>query len=167
MLAWRRSANATRSQDRRSDTGQERPSVRLRRVRLYLYTGRAAFFTPGSEESGYPLGQALLAIGALLFGIAFGGMHKRLRGRPDDVVNVWAEFRALLRSGEFACSVLVAPIVFCGVYIAIKQQPDQVIAFLFAFQNGFFWDQIFARAKPPAEAPPKSGTSTAGDSSSS
>lgn len=113
----------------------------------FLYTGGPGFFSPTGSQGGYPLGHALLAIGALLSGIVFGGMHKRLRDMGDEPVDAVSEFRALLRSGEFASSVLVAPIVFCGVYIAIKQQPDRVIAFLFAFQNGFFWDQIFARTK--------------------
>lgn len=38
--------------------------------------------------------------------------------------------------------VLIAPIVFYGVYATINTLPDSLLAGLIAFQNGFFWQSI-------------------------
>jgi len=44
--------------------------------------------------------------------------------------------------------ILVAPIVFLITWgIAEKMKIDAVITYCFAFQNGFFWEIIFKKAK--------------------
>ena len=38
--------------------------------------------------------------------------------------------------------VLIAPIVFYGVYATVNTLSDSILASLIAFQNGFFWQSI-------------------------
>jgi hypothetical protein len=47
---------------------------------------------------------------------------------------------------EFFRPVLVAPIVFLTVYTTVTKQSRGVIPVLLAFQNGFFWQTVFASA---------------------
>jgi hypothetical protein len=42
-------------------------------------------------------------------------------------------------------ALLVAPIIFVGVYKATNTNPDKVLAALLAFQNGFFCDSILRK----------------------
>ena len=49
------------------------------------------------------------------------------------------------QSASFATALVVSPIVFYAVYNATKEQPDNVVSLLLAFQNGFFWQVILER----------------------
>jgi hypothetical protein len=40
-------------------------------------------------------------------------------------------------------AICVSPLVFFVTYQAIAQLPDDTVAMLYAFQNGFFWESIF------------------------
>jgi hypothetical protein len=37
---------------------------------------------------------------------------------------------------------IVSPIVFGAIYSTLAEQPDQVISYIVAFENGFFWSAI-------------------------
>lgn len=56
-------------------------------------------------------------------------------------------FRNAFHSASFATAIVVSPIVFFAVYNATREQPDNMIALLLSFQNGFFWHVIFERAE--------------------
>jgi len=49
---------------------------------------------------------------------------------------------------QFFRPVLVSPIVFLSVYMTVTKQPRGLVPILIAFQNGFFWQTIFASAGP-------------------
>ncbi len=46
---------------------------------------------------------------------------------------------------ELLRPLLVSPIVFGAVWAAAKEQPPNVLVYVTAFQNGFFWQTIFGR----------------------
>jgi hypothetical protein len=81
---------------------------------------------------------------AILLGITFGSVYDKLKGKLGRV-EVLKELLETFQSSRFLISLLIAPLIFAGVYVAAKSQPDRVVAFLFAFQNGFFCDSIFRR----------------------
>jgi len=94
-----------------------------------------------------PLFDLILVAIAMLAGILFGSIYERLKQRKR-AVTLGKELAAVLSSPSFYRSLLAAPIVFAGVYTAAKAQPDQVVAFLFAFQNGFFCDAVLRQQEP-------------------
>ena len=42
-----------------------------------------------------------------------------------------------------ALPMLVSPMIFGGVYGSLRDSPRDFRAFIFAFQNGFFWETVF------------------------
>lgn len=52
-----------------------------------------------------------------------------------------SDFKSLLRFSSIK-PLLIAPIVFYGVYATIHTLTDSLLAVLIAFQNGFFWQSI-------------------------
>lgn len=77
---------------------------------------------------------------------------------------LWDHFRAGrrwedIKAADFVLPFLVSPIIFFTIWsIASKREVDFILA-LIAFQNGFFWQAIFAKAGPilPAQAAVSSG----------
>ncbi len=43
--------------------------------------------------------------------------------------------------------ILVSPVVFYTVYLFASKEPDTIVALLFSFQSGFFWQSVFTRQK--------------------
>lgn len=81
-----------------------------------------------------------------LIGVLAHSVYNRLSEKEGDV-NIKEELFKTFRSSSFLRAVIVSPIVFIGVYGAIKNEPDLLVAHLFAFQNGFFWDVVFMKSK--------------------
>jgi len=50
----------------------------------------------------------------------------------------------LLRPDVFV-ALLASPMVFGAVYAFLRESPSNLPAFIFAFQNGFFWKTVFGR----------------------
>jgi len=78
---------------------------------------------------------------AMLIGILFGGISSRL-GKKSGAVSVRREFVEALVSPQMFKSLLAAPAIYSGVYLAAGSQPDVVLSMIFAFQNGFFCDSV-------------------------
>ncbi len=49
---------------------------------------------------------------------------------------------------ELLRPILVSPIVFGAVWTAAKEQPPNLLVYVAAFQNGFFWQTIFGGTVP-------------------
>ncbi len=73
---------------------------------------------------------------SLLMGILFGTVYERISKRQR--LSLRTEFVKAIGSAHFAISLIIAPLIFAGVYSAARAQPDIVVASMFAFQNGFF-----------------------------
>jgi hypothetical protein len=91
---------------------------------------------PGPEY-----GKILLSVLAMILGILAGSCHQILKNRKR-IVSFRKEFGRIIRSAYLFRSLVVAPIVFAAVYLAARTQPDYVLMFIFAFQNGFFCDTL-------------------------
>jgi len=92
--------------------------------------------------------QTILDVGlsgfAILFGILFGSLYNRLR-QFEGHLNLGRELIETFQSSRFITSLLIAPLIFGGVYVAAKTQPDRVVAFLFAFSKRF----LLRKHRPP------------------
>jgi hypothetical protein len=60
----------------------------------------------------------------------------------------------MFHSPDYYRGIFASPIVFSVIYLAANQQPDDVIAFLLAFENGFFWHRVLDRQTASADASP-------------
>jgi hypothetical protein len=100
-------------------------------------------FDPASpdKEKPFPAARILLSSGMMVLGIFAGALHSAVQGKSQ-VASIRKEFLGALKSAHFIKSVLTAPIIFSAVYLATKDQPDWVLASIFAFENGFFCDSV-------------------------
>lgn len=95
----------------------------------------------GFQEGGSSGNAKIVVAGiAMIIGIVFGAMHRAwsLRVRPIN----FSAVRTVLRSPELWRAMLLSPIVFSGVYVAAQEQPDFILAFVVAFQSGFFCESV-------------------------
>jgi hypothetical protein len=88
-----------------------------------------------------PVGHTVLSGAMMLLGIFAGAFRASIQGKTQ-LESVRREFLLTFRSTQFIKSVVAAPIVFSAIYLATKEQPDWVLASIFAFENGFFCDTI-------------------------
>ena len=102
--------------------------------------------TATGASAPVPYGKAIGSLAAMLVGIIFGSIYEGVRGL-EGKVNIGSEIMKVISSAHFYKALLVAPLVFAGIYTAAKAQPDEFVATLFAFQNGFFCHSIFLGRK--------------------
>jgi hypothetical protein len=116
----------------------------------YIVSDGSFFFFGSANSNGSPLPvtDVVLSASAMLVGVVFGSMHEHLKGAKA-ADNVLRKALEALNSATFFRSVLASPIIFAAVYLAAQKQPDQVIALIFAFQNGFFCNAILQRRGYP------------------
>lgn len=121
-------------------------------IAFYTYiggNGSLLFFGSGNgKASSLPVLDVILSAAAMLIGVVFGSMHEHLKG-ANATDNAFRKALGALNSAAFLRSILASPIIFAAVYLAAQRQPDQVIALIFAFQNGFFCNAILQRRGYP------------------
>jgi hypothetical protein len=98
-------------------------------------SGSAGFSAPQSVASVLPPWAVALFPVAVLFLTTMLGIAARVIWDPPEG-NIWAQFR---KTGK---ALLLAPLVLYPSFGLAIHHPDAVIASLFAFQNGFFWESI-------------------------
>lgn len=59
-------------------------------------------------------------------------------------------FGSSLELDKFWKPVVISPIIFLSVYVAVAKQARGLVPVLIAFQNGFFWQTILSGAGPHA-----------------
>lgn len=89
---------------------------------------------------------------ATLVGIVAGYFHIRLQGGGQSRFVPMTELKEMFYSPDFYRGLFASPIVFSVIYLAANQQPDDLIAFLLAFENGFFWNRVLERRMTTASA---------------
>lgn len=108
---------------------------------LYAFYGLTTAEPLGFQEgdtSGYL--KIIISAMAMIIGIIFGAIHRSWSTRKSPVT--WPAVRVVLRSPELWRAMLLSPIVFSGVYVAAQEQPDYILAFVVAFQSGFFCESV-------------------------
>lgn len=115
-------------------------------------------FSPGQGIDGYlpDAVQSLTTGSMMLCGILFAFFRQLSHRRAARPHRIRAELAEALRSPAFFASLLVAPIVFGGVYAVASDRPGSAASLMFAFQNGFFCYVILER--PDIAERPKSRT---------
>ena len=118
----------------------------------YLLINDDGFFRFGENDNqqavSLPVYKIIGTVLSMLFGIVFGSLHDQLLGRER--ISIGKEVARLTRSPRLYRALLASPILYVGVYVAAKTQPDLVISLMFAFQTGFFCNAIMK--KKAAEA---------------
>lgn len=108
---------------------------------FWAWSGGKLGFDPNAVDStSDSVFRTCMALVGMLAGIVFGGLHRLWRERKEPMS--LGVLKVSFYDAEMWRSILVAPLVFSGVYIAAKAQPDTVLSFFFAFQSGFFSDAI-------------------------
>lgn len=107
-----------------------------------------SFFGPDADPGNVSLPVWRLALSAFLMvaGILFGTIYNALKDENEDV-DITTELARTFRRAAFWRALLVAPIVFIGVYLAARSQPDVTVASLLAFQNGFFCHELMKKRR--------------------
>jgi len=88
-----------------------------------------------------PVGHTVLSGVMMLVGIFAASLRASIQGTTQ-LDSIRKQFLLTFRSTQFIKSLVAAPIVFSAIYLATKEQPDWVLASIFAFQNGFFCDTV-------------------------
>jgi hypothetical protein len=90
----------------------------------------------------------LIGIGAtMLVGIVFGNFHAALARAKRDQPAL-TTMRSVFNDPDLYKALLASPIIFGGVYTATLHSLDPVVAFIFAFQNGFFCEALLRKQAP-------------------
>lgn len=82
-----------------------------------------------------------------LLGILCGELYKELDKSKTKEINIIQTIQQFTKSPRFYLSIIVSPIAFLFIYNTIKQLPDNLGAFLFAFENGFFFHVIMPKKR--------------------
>ena len=113
-------------------------------VGVMVASSNAIFGFSELKGSGVPLFTFITLPLGMLAGIAAYGVRIQLDRIPEDTDDI--DFKALLtrafKTRGFVSAIVVSPIVFAGVYLIIKDQPDLILSHLIAFENGFFWQAV-------------------------
>lgn len=89
-----------------------------------------------------PLILFLLMIVGMIFNQLFEILQKR-KNKGQIKVNLKTVFSEAFSGIAFWMAILVSPIIFFSTYYFVNSLPDNTIAYFYAFQNGFFWHNIF------------------------
>jgi hypothetical protein len=123
-----------------------------------LTVGVLLFMAPGTTGRTFEEVQAegavqpLIMAALMLCGVTFGAIYTELQ--EEGASAILAFKRALARPALYR-ALLVAPIVFAGVYAFARTTSDPIIVGIFAFQNGFFCEAVFRKSGDPTAKDPQ------------
>jgi len=83
---------------------------------------------------------------AMVVGMFFNQLFENLKEQKADgrtTVNIFQTVASGWKGLSFWMALLVSPIIFYGTYFIGDSLPEGKVAYFFAFQNGFFWYNIF------------------------
>lgn len=81
-------------------------------------------------------------------GILFSAAFRLIKLGPEYIDSPLVPLRQSFRSQSFILGILVSPIVFAAVTSQFETQVNWLASTLLAFQNGFFWENMFRKASP-------------------
>ena len=88
------------------------------------------------------------AIGLYVFmviGMLARGLHDYIQRCSS--INIIMATRRVMNSTAFLMAIIVSPIVFFAIYNSTAQVPDNIVALLLSFQNGFFWQTVLEKSE--------------------
>jgi hypothetical protein len=113
-------------------------------------TDRSLLAGPAQQSTLEHAARIAALVIAMLAGVFSSFLFERLRPKGSDPTKIGAEFGAVLHSGQFIAAVIVAPLVFNGIYVSVSQNPQGLTDYMLAYQNGFFWQAVFDRLRSQA-----------------
>ncbi|MEQ4718009.1 hypothetical protein [Nonomuraea sp. B19D2] len=106
---------------------------------------RPRMSVPGSAPDA-TWGQLAVLVAVMVAGLVAGHLFEELK-KASGRISIIAELRGITSSPRFWMALLVGPIVFMSVYLAIKDHPHTLADYLLAFQNGFWWETVLQLRK--------------------
>lgn len=79
---------------------------------------------------------------SMLLGIFAQAVHDEIHRQRRSKSHL-SVVRQAIKSHGLLAAITISPIIFFSTYQAAGEQPDGVVAFCLAFQNGFFWKAVF------------------------
>ncbi len=115
-------------------------------VYSFLYV---LFFLP---HGYFPLVKSFIAEPILLgfftfFGIICRHIYVGLERTKKNKINIVQVFLKAFKSKSLWMSVIICPVVLISVFKGLERMPDDLLAYLFAYQNGFFFESILGLKK--------------------
>lgn len=89
----------------------------------------------------------------MLIGILSSHLFDRAKKAGNEPFHLVEALRELLSNGGVICSLIVAPIIFNAIYLALKDKPFDLSSYFLAYQNGFFWRTVLSAVAPGAASP--------------
>jgi hypothetical protein len=83
----------------------------------------------------------VLALSTVL-GIFSRHMFRDVEKHKSQKVNILSVLKNAFTSKALWISIFVCPVVLVGVFKSVEQVPDNLLAYLFAYQNGFFFESL-------------------------
>lgn len=85
----------------------------------------------------------------MIIGMFSRDIHDCIQDLPR--TSLTAAIRSVIRSTAHLTALPVSPIVFFVLYNAPRSVPDNTVACLLVFQNGFFWQTVLEKRKGEAQ----------------
>ncbi len=92
----------------------------------------------------------LMMFVAMVVGMFFNQLFENLKAQKAagrTTIHVFQTFASGWKGISFWMALVVSPIIFYGTYFIGDALPDGNVAWFYAFQNGFFWYNIFHKVE--------------------
>jgi uncharacterized membrane protein (DUF485 family) len=96
--------------------------------------------------------QLCYAAAAMALGLIASYIYRRAAAAGDGMFDIAQTLKDMPRVGRFWMAFAVSPLVFHSVLTGVGDSDLTIIHYLFAFQNGFFWETVLGGpASTPAQ----------------
>ena len=92
----------------------------------------------------------VILFGVMVLGMLFNQLFEILQEQKNKgrkTTNMWKNLLAGIRGTTFWMAVVVSPIIFFCSFYLVDSNPNSKASYFFAFQNGFFWINIFNKTE--------------------
>jgi hypothetical protein len=103
-----------------------------------------------ASQQVWDLVKPAILFGMMLLGMFFNQLFEILQEQKNKgmkTTNMWKNFLRGIRGITFWMAVVVSPIIFFCTFYLVDSDPDNKASYFFAFQNGFFWINIFNKTE--------------------
>ena len=76
-------------------------------------------------------------------GIASRHLLKKLE-KEKSQINIIDVLKNFFKTKDLWISIIICPVILVTVFKSVEQVPDNLLAYLFAYQNGFFFNSIIS-----------------------
>jgi hypothetical protein len=118
----------------------------------YFYPGGFAMAQADNGSMGSAWSIVLLAV-IMIAGIFSSFVFEKAKVARADGVPVFFKLSEIAKDFQFIAALFVSPLIFNSVYALTNQNPETLGDYLLAYQNGFFWQTVFAGIAGTIAAP--------------